>query len=135
MSKPPVHAALVWQGDLRFAATSGDVSMTLDGQGAAGPSPMQAVAVGLAGCMAIDVVDIIRKGRHQVTGLEASLTGVRAEEPPRRFTAFTLHYVVSGDVPTAAVERAIQLSREKYCSVWHSLRTDITLETTFEVRP
>ena len=135
MAKPPIHAALVWQGDLRFTATSGDAALTLDGQGAAGPSPMQAVAVGLAGCMAIDVVDIIRKGRHGVTGLEATLVGARAEEPPRRFTAFTLHYVVTGAVPTAAVERAIQLSRERYCSVWHSLRTDIALETTFEVRP
>ncbi|MGE3275168.1 MAG: OsmC family protein [Vicinamibacterales bacterium] len=135
MSKPPIDAHLVWEGDLRFATESGPARLTLDGQGAAGPSPMQALAMGLAGCMAIDVVDIIRKGRHPVTGLEARLSAQRAEDPPRRFTAVTLHYVVSGAVPVAVVERAIALSREKYCSVWHSMRQDIALETSFEVRP
>jgi len=89
----------------------------------------------LAGCMAIDVADIVLKGRHRLTALEARITGERAEEPPRRFTHFTLHFVVTGEVPAHAVERAIQLSRDKYCSVWHSLRTDIALDTSFEVLP
>ena len=87
----------------------------------------------LAGCMAIDLADIIIKGRHQLTALEARLTGDRAADPPRRFTHFALHFVVTGDVPTHAIERAIQLSRDKYCSVWHSLREDMRLDTTFEV--
>ena len=89
----------------------------------------------LAGCMAIDVADIVIKGRHRLIALEARITGERAPEPPRRFTHFTLHFTVSGDVPNHVVDRAIQLSRDKYCSVWHSLRADIALDTTFEVHP
>ncbi len=89
----------------------------------------------LAGCMSIDLADIILKGRHPLTALEARLVGERADDPPRRFTRFTLHFIVGGSVPAQAVERAIQLSRDKYCSVWHSLRDDIVMETTFEVDP
>jgi putative redox protein len=133
MSSLPTTVSLSWSSDLRFAATAGAVSLTLDSAGAEGPSPMQALALGLAGCMAIDVVDILKKGRHPLTGLEAVLSGERAAEPPRRFVRVTLHYVVHGEVPVAAVERAIQLSRDTYCSVWHSLRQDIDFVTTFEV--
>ena len=88
----------------------------------------------LAGCMAIDVADIVSKGRHPFTAMEAAITGQRQEAPPRRFTSFTLHFTVTGSVPDQAVERAIALSRDKYCSVWHSLRDDIAFETSFEVR-
>ena len=89
----------------------------------------------LAGCMAIDVADIVIKGRHPLTALQAKITGHRREEPPRHFISFTMHFALTGDVPAHAVERAIQLSRDKYCSVWHSLRQDIDLHTTFEVAP
>lgn len=126
-------ASLTWAGDLRFAATAGSVSLTIDSKGAEGPSPVQALALGLAGCMAVDVVDILKKGRHALTGLDATLSGERAEQPPRRFVRIALHYVVHGEVPEAAVARAIQLSRETYCSVWHSMRQDIDFVTTFEV--
>ena len=112
---------------------TGQNEIIFDSESEAGPSPPQAVAMALAGCMAIDLADIIIKGRHSLTALEARIAGDRAADPPRRFTLFTLHFVVSGDVPTHAIERAIQLSRDKYCSVWHSLRQDIALETTFEV--
>ena len=88
----------------------------------------------LAGCMAIDVADIVMKGRHAMTALEAAIEGARADDPPRRFLRFALHFTVTGAVPAAVVERAIQLSRDKYCSVWHSLRQDITFDTTFEIR-
>ncbi len=134
MSKPPITATLVWQGDLRFAASSGSTQIVLDSDGIAGPTPPQALALALAGCMAIDIVDIVRKGRHHVDELTASLAGRRLDDPPRRFTEFNLHFAMKGDAPVAAIERAIQLSRDKYCSVWHSLRSDITLETTFEVQ-
>jgi putative redox protein len=89
--------------------------------------------MGLAGCMAADVVDIIRKGRHPLEALRVTFTGTRAEQPPRRFLAITLHFDLTGAVPGEAVERAISLSREKYCSVWHSFRQDITLSTTFVI--
>jgi putative redox protein len=135
VSRPPIHSTLTWQGDLRFRAVTGQNEIIFDSESQAGPSPPQAVAMALAGCMAIDVADIVIKGRHPLTGLEARITGERAPDPPRRFTRFTLHFVVTGDVPAHAIERAIQLSRDKYCSVWHSLREDIILETTFEVAP
>ena len=96
---------------------------------------MQAVAMGFAGCMAIDVVSILQKGRHPLKGLRVSLTGSRAEHLPRRFTRFTLVFHVSGDVPESAVERAVALSRETYCSAWHSLRQDIELTTSIEIQP
>ena len=132
--KPPVAAELLWSNDLQFGATSGPQALVIDGDGAAGPSPMQLLAFALAGCMSIDVVSILQKGRHPVTGLRASLTGERAPEPPRRFVTLTLHFHIAGTVPADAVERAIALSREKYCSVWHSMRTDLAFSTTYDIR-
>ena len=133
MTRPPITATLTWLGDLRFRASAGGSEITLDSDGQAGPSPPQAVAMALAGCMAIDVADIVIKGRHSLAALDARIVGERAPDPPRRFTKFTLHFTVRGSVPEHVVERAIQLSRDKYCSVWHSLRQDIALDTTFEV--
>lgn len=132
--KPPITATLTWQGDLRFTARTGATEITLDSESTAGPSPPQAVAMALAGCMAIDVADIVTKGRHPFTALEATIVGHRREDPPRHFVRFTLHFTVTGNVPDFAVERAIRLSREKYCSVWHSLRQDLEFDTSFEVR-
>ncbi len=132
-AKPPLTLQLVWEHDLVFSGTSAQASMTLDSDGVAGPSPMQSLAFGLAGCMAMDVVHVLRKGRHDLRGMRADLTGQRADEEPRRFTAIALHYTVTGDVPAEAVERAITLSREKYCSVWHSMRQDIEFTVTFKV--
>ncbi len=85
--------------------------------------------------MAADVVSILQKGRHPLAGLRVSLTGERAPAPPRRFVAIVLHFHVNGAVPSQAVERAIALSRETYCSVWHSMRQDIELTASFELHP
>ncbi len=81
--------------------------------------------------MSIDVVHILTRGRHPLRGLRSHLTGDRAEDDPHRFTRIALHFVVEGDVPADAVDRAIALSREKYCSVWHSIRQDIELVVTW----
>jgi putative redox protein len=132
-AKPPVVAELVWVDELRFGATSGKIATLLDGDSTAGPSPVQLLALALAGCMSIDVVDIIRKGRYPLNAFRTTISAHRAPEPPRRVLAVSLRFHVHGDVPDAAVERAIALSRDKYCSVWHSLRTDIELDTAFEV--
>jgi len=132
---PSTVVELIWEHDLVFAGKSGGVTMTLDSNSTAGPSPMQALAFALAGCMAMDVAHVLRKGKDDLRGLRADLTGTRASDEPRRFTAITLHYSVTGDVPGARVERAIALSREKYCSVWHSMRQDIDLTVTFKVTP
>jgi putative redox protein len=126
-------AELVWAGALKFGATSGATAIVLDGDHVAGPSPMQALSVALAGCMAIDVVSILTKGRHPLKGLQVSFSGERATEPPKRFTSVTLTFHVTGDVPAAAVERAIDLSRQTYCSVWHSLRQELPLQTSYHI--
>jgi putative redox protein len=132
-ARPPLVAELVWSGDLRFDASSGTTSAIVDGDSTRGPSPMQYAAMALAGCMAIDVVDIIRKGRHSLTGLRVTFTGTRAEQPPRRFIQIELRFDIQGPVPADAAERAIALSRDKYCSVLHSFRQDIAFSTTFTI--
>ncbi len=96
-------------------------------------SPMQLLALAVAGCMGADVVSILQKGRHPLNGLRISFHGERLPTPPRRFTAITLHFHVDGAVPADAVSRAIALSKEKYCSAWHSIRTDIPLTTEFSI--
>lgn len=133
MAKPPTVAELTWIGDLKFAGVSGATAMTIDGNSAAGPSPVQALAFALAGCMATDVVFILTKGRHSIRGLRAHLTAHRAQQDPHRFLKVDLRFDLDGAVPADAVERAITLSREKYCSVWHSLRPDIDFRTSFEI--
>jgi putative redox protein len=135
MEKPSVATSLTWAGDLRFAASTRGGALTLDGDSRAGPSPVDALAASLAGCMAMDVVDILAKGRYTVHALEAKLVAERAASPPRRFLRVTLQFLVRGAVPASAIDRAINLSRDKYCSVWHSLRTDIELLTSYEVAP
>ena len=132
-AKPPVVAELVWANGLRFGVTSGETALVIDGDSAAGPSPVQLLVIGLAGCMAIDVVDIIRKARHPLTAFRTTITGERRPTPPRRLVKAELQFHVHGDVPDHVVDRAITLSREKYCSVWHSLRQDIELVTTFSL--
>ena len=134
-ARPPLVAELVWSGDLRFDASSGANIAVIDGDSRSGLSPTQFAAIGLAGCMAADVVDILRKGRHPLTALRVTFTGTRAEQPPRRFLEIELRFELRGAVPPDAVERAIALSREKYCSVWHSFRQDIALSTTFHITP
>lgn len=131
--KPPINLDLVWERDLVFAGSSGSTQLILDSASTAGPSPMQALAFGLAGCMAMDVVHVLQKGRHDLKGLRATLSGTRADTEPRRFTTITLHYELNGPIPKEAVQRAIDLSREKYCSVWHSMRQDIAFDITFSI--
>jgi putative redox protein len=124
---------LSWDRDLVLSGTSGKMAMTVDSAGEAGPSPMQALGFAIAGCMAMDVVHVLKKGRHDLRGLTVQLVGDRAPEEPRRFTAVTLTFAIVGDVPSAPIQRAIDLSRDKYCSVWNSLRQDIPLTVTFTV--
>jgi putative redox protein len=131
--KPPVVANLTWIGDLKFNGVSGKTSMTIDGDSTAGPSPVQALAFALAGCMSADVVFILTKERHDVRAMRARLTAQRAQEDPHRFLKVDLHFEIEGAVPAAAAERAIGLSRDKYCSVWHSLNHDIDFQVTCDI--
>jgi len=83
--------------------------------------------------MAMDVVHILTRGRHAFSGLRAHLVADRAADDPHRILRMTLQVLVEGDVPRDAVDRAIALSHEKYCSVWHSMRQDIELGVTAEI--
>jgi len=132
-AKPPLTAELTWSEELVFNVTSAKVALVTDGKSTLGASPVQLLAIALAACMAMDVIDIIRKGRHSVTAFGCQFSGDRAPDQPRRLLAVRLHFTMTGVVPSAAVERAIALSREKYCSVWHSMRQDIDLSTTFQI--
>ncbi len=133
--KPPIEIDLVWEHDLVFGGRTGAASMTLDSAGNAGPSPVQTLALALAGCMGMDVVHILRKGRHDLRGLALSLTATRAPDDPHRLLTVDIAFAVTGTVPEAQVQRAIDLSHEKYCSVWHSMRQDIALTTRITVTP
>jgi putative redox protein len=135
VAKPPTVAELTWIGDLKFAGVSGATSITLDGDSKAGPSPVQALAFALASCMATDVVFILTKGRHPVAGLRAHLTAHRAQQDPHRFLKVDLRFDIDGAVPADAAARAIALSRDKYCSVWHTLNHDIDFRVTCDVHP
>jgi putative redox protein len=134
-ARPPTVIDLSWQGGLRFEARAREQTLTVDGDGAAGISPVQALVVALAGCMASDVAHILTKGRLPFEALTAHLEAERAPTDPRRVVRVALSFAVKGAVPPEKVERAIALSRETYCSVWHSLRQDINFVTTFEVTP
>lgn len=135
MAKPTVAASLAWQGDLRFLASTNGGPIAVDGDSKTAASPVEALAVSLAACMAADLVAILTKGRHPLRALETNIVAERAEDPPRRFTQVTIAFVIGGEVPSSAIERAIALSRDKYCSVWHSLRPDLELLTSYEVAP
>jgi putative redox protein len=130
-----VALELSWDGGSRLLGRSGGVEQALDWDGREAFSPVQGLALALAGCMASDVVTILQKGRLPLRGLRAVLSGERAAAEPRRFVAVDLRFEVVGDIAADRVERAIALSREKYCSVWHSMRQDIAFTTSFEVRP
>jgi putative redox protein len=125
-------AELTWISELAFDAESGGHHVSIDSNGQNGPSPMQTLAISLAGCMAIDVVDILRKGRHEVRALRVSFAGVRAPEPPRKYEEIRLHFRIATSAPETAIDRAIALSRDKYCSVWHSMREAIRLEVGYK---
>ena len=99
-----------------------------------GPSAMELVLIGLGGCSAYDVVDILEKGRERIESVEVALDAERAAEPPKVFTRIHLHYVVKGRaLNPAKVERAIALSVEKYCSASAMMAKTATITHDFEV--
>jgi putative redox protein len=117
------------------ARTGGGHSLLIDDKdGLTGPKPIELVAAGLAGCTGFDVIAILRKKRQRVTGYEVRVEADQAAQPPAFFTKVRLHHVVTGfDVDPKAVQEAIRLSEEKYCSVGAMLRTTAEFTTTFEV--
>ena len=109
-----------WKGNGYFEGQS-ESGHTLDfdvtPEHTAGPTPLEAVLMGLCGCTSVDVVSILEKKRQPLLGLRVTANAERAEEAPRVFTRIHLIYTVSGQVSRKAVEDAVRLSKEKYCSV------------------
>jgi putative redox protein len=131
-AKAPTVIDLVWSDRLTFDATLAATSLVIDSGGVRGPSPVELLGAALAGCMSVDLAHILKRGRHEFTALRSKLVAERSPDEPHRITSVTLHFVVEGPVPAEAITRAIELSRTKYCSVWHSMRQDIDLRVTFE---
>ena len=131
--KAPTTLELVWRDELVFEGRSGDATIVLDSAGKAGPSPVQTLAFALAGCMGMDVVYILKKGRHDLRGLAVALIAQRAPDEPHRSTAVNIAFAVTGTGPPEQIQRALDLSHQKYCSVWHSMRQDIPFTSTFTV--
>ena len=126
--------SLDWQGELKFRNSAGSPAIELHSGTPDVTSPPQALAYAVMACMAMDVVHVLQKGRHDLRAMTITFDGVRAEEHPRRFVSMDLHFNISGAVPDHVVTRAIDLSREKYCSVWNTIRTDVALTTSFTIR-
>lgn len=125
------------RGDRQFAATTGSEHHLLldDAAGGTGPKPIELLAVGLAGCTAFDVSTVLRQKFHQkVTGYEVRVEADQAERPPQVFTAVRIHHVVTGlEIDPSAIEEAIRLSEEKYCSVGAMLKQTAPFTTTYEI--
>jgi uncharacterized OsmC-like protein len=129
-----VSLSLDWKGDMKFSNGPDSPAIELHSSTPGVSSPPQALAYAVMACMAMDVVHVIQKGRHPLTALSIGFEGERADDHPRRFVSMSLTFQLTGDVPDHVVERAIELSRTKYCSVWNTIRPDVELRTSFVVR-
>ncbi len=135
-----MKARVKWVEGRAFLGESGSGhAIVMDGAPEAGGRnlgvrPMEMMLLGLGGCTAFDVVMILEKGREKVTGCEVELDAERASEEPKVFTHVKLVYKLKGkNLKPAAVERAIKLSEEKYCSATAMFRHTAAIETTWTV--
>jgi putative redox protein len=131
-----------WNGPsgMSFRAQTGTGHMVaMDGAPEAGghnlaPRPMEMLLVGTGGCTAFDVVLILQRGRENVLGCDVTLQAERAETDPKVFTKINFHFVISGrNLKPAAVERAVKLSHEKYCSASIMMAKTAEMTYTFEI--
>jgi len=129
MSSNLRHATISWTHDLVFeGGPPGGPAITLDGDGAAGVSPVVMLLVAMAACTGSDIVPILGKMRVDLRRLVIAVTGTRREEHPRRYVALHLVFQIAGTgLDEAKARRSIDLSLEKYCSVVHSLAPDIAI--------
>jgi putative redox protein len=126
------QAKAVWTDNYRFVAESDSGhAIVVDGGKKTGNSPMELVLIGLCGCTGYDVASILQKKRELFTSIEIHAEAERAEQPPMVYTAIKLVYKIGGKVSRKAVEDAIRLSKEKYCSV--SAMLEKTAKITAEI--
>ena len=121
------------------AETGSGHFLTMDGAPDGGgrdlaPRPIETVLAGTGGCTAYDVVLILKRGRHDVTGCQVKVSAERATQDPKVFTRIQMHFTVTGrQLPAAAVERAIALSHERYCSASIMLGKTAEITTSFDL--
>jgi len=126
------EAKAIWLDNHRFVAEANSShGVVVDGDSKTGNSPMELVLIGLCGCTGYDVASILTKKREPFTSLEVRATAERAPEPPTVYTEIKLIYKVGGNVSRKAVEDAVRLSKEKYCSV--SAMLEKTAKITAEI--
>ena len=133
-----VEAKAKWVEARRFVgeASSGHAIIVDGGAEKLGPSPMELVLIGMVGCTAYDVIEILQKKRLDVAGLEVKASAERAAEPPRVYTAIEVEYTVRGrGIKPDAVEDAIRLSKEKYCSASIMLGKTAQISTRYRIEP
>ena len=137
-----MEAKVTFCGGMRFVgqADSGHAVVMDTGEAHGGADsaarPNELLLIGLAGCTGMDVISILRKKRQEVTGLELLVRGELAPQPPKRFTGIAVEYRVRGrGIDPAAVARAIELSETAYCSVGITLRTPVSITSTFTIIP
>jgi putative redox protein len=131
-----MEARVTWVEDKRFlgAGPSGHAIVVDAGPEKLAPSPMELLLIGMAGCTAYDVLSILEKKRQIVTVLEVRARGERADQPPRVYTTIDVEYILRGRNLTAkAVEDAIRLSEEKYCSASMMLGKTARITSTFRI--
>ncbi|MGA9040645.1 MAG: OsmC family protein [Terriglobales bacterium] len=127
-----ITARATWKEKQRFdAIAASGHAIVVDGDSQAGNSPVELVLIGLCGCTGYDVVSILTKKREPFTSVEVSARAERAAKPPTVFTEIRLTYKVGGKVSHKAVEDAVRLSKEKYCSVSAMLQK--TAKITYEI--
>lgn len=131
MPNSALEVELEWEAGFRFAVRSAERTAVIDGKRDAAPAPTDMLLAAVGACAGIDMVDILEKGREEVRGLTVTVSGTRRADPPRFFESLHARFFVRGEVSAAKAKRAADLSFEKYCSVYHTLRKD--LETTWEV--
>ncbi|WP_127960339.1 OsmC family protein [Serratia microhaemolytica] len=132
-----MQARVKWVEGLTFLGQSASGhQIVIDGNGGEkAPSPMEMVLLSAGSCSAIDVVSILQKGRHDVRDCEVIVSAQRREQAPRMFTKINLHFIVTGvELSQHAVERAVQLSAEKYCSVSLMLAAGVDISHSFEIQ-
>ena len=133
-----MQAKVKWLDNNTFIGRSGTGhAVVFDGNkdGSTAPSPMEMVLMAAGACSSVDVVSILKKSRQQVVDCEVTLTGERAETVPKVFTKIHLHFDVTGfDLSEKQVERAVQLSADKYCSVSIMLSGSVAVTHSFSVK-
>jgi len=135
-----MDAKITWKNGLAFTGVAdSNIEVPLDttvehGGTGEGVIPMEMILMGLGGCTAMDVISILAKKRQEVTSFEIQLHADRATEHPKVFTDITIEYVVKGKgLDPAAVERAVELSENKYCPGMAMLRKTANISTSFRV--